>query len=56
MPDGEREGGTGVTLSSIIVNDNILDVTAKSGEKVGDPVAFGSLGLPLLHHPDCRGG
>ena len=41
MPDGEREGGTGVTLSSIIVNDNILDLTAKPGDKVGDPVAFG---------------
>jgi PBP4 family serine-type D-alanyl-D-alanine carboxypeptidase len=41
MPDGEHEGGTGVTLSSIIVNDNILDLTAKAGEKVGDPVAFG---------------
>jgi PBP4 family serine-type D-alanyl-D-alanine carboxypeptidase len=40
MPDGEHEGGTGVTLSSIIVNDNILDITAKPGEKVGDPVAF----------------
>jgi len=40
MPDGQREGGTGVTMSSIIVNDNILDLTAKPGEKVGDPVAF----------------
>jgi D-alanyl-D-alanine carboxypeptidase/D-alanyl-D-alanine-endopeptidase (penicillin-binding protein 4) len=41
MPDGEHEGGTGVTLSSIMVNDNILDVTVTPGEKVGDPVAFG---------------
>ena len=41
MPDGEHEGGTGVTMSSIIVNDNILDLTAKPGEKVGDPVALG---------------
>ena len=41
MPDGEREGGTGVTMSSIMVNDNILDLTAKPGEKVGDPVEFG---------------
>jgi len=41
MPDGEHEGGTGVTMSSIIVNDNIIDLTAKPGEKVGDPVAFG---------------
>lgn len=41
MPDGEHEGGTGVTLSSIMVNDNILDVTVTPGERVGDPVAFG---------------
>jgi PBP4 family serine-type D-alanyl-D-alanine carboxypeptidase len=41
MPDGEHEGGTGVTMSSIMVNDNILDLTAKPGEKVGDPVALG---------------
>lgn len=41
MPDGEHEGGTGVTMSSIIVNDNIIDLTAKPGEKVGDPVVFG---------------
>jgi PBP4 family serine-type D-alanyl-D-alanine carboxypeptidase len=40
MPDGEHEGGTGVTMSSIIVNDNILDLSAKPGEKVGDPVAL----------------
>jgi len=41
MPDDKHEGGTGVTMSSIIVNDNILDLTAKPGEKVGDPVALG---------------
>jgi D-alanyl-D-alanine carboxypeptidase/D-alanyl-D-alanine-endopeptidase (penicillin-binding protein 4) len=41
MPDGEREGGTGVTMSSIMVNDNILDLTITPGEKAGDAVAFG---------------
>jgi len=41
MPDGEHEGGTGVTMSSIIVNDNIIDLTATPGAKPGDPVAFG---------------
>jgi len=41
MPDGEHEGGTGVTMSSIIVNDNIIDLTATPGAKAGDPVAFG---------------
>jgi PBP4 family serine-type D-alanyl-D-alanine carboxypeptidase len=40
MPDGEHEGGTGVRMSSIIVNDNIVDLTAKPGDKVGDPVVF----------------
>jgi len=37
MPDGEHEGGTGVTMSSIIVNDNVIDLTAKPGAKAGDP-------------------
>jgi D-alanyl-D-alanine carboxypeptidase/D-alanyl-D-alanine-endopeptidase (penicillin-binding protein 4) len=41
MPDGEHEGGTGVTMSSIMVNDNIIDLTATPGAKTGDPVAFG---------------
>lgn len=37
MPDGEHEGGTGVTMSSIIVNDNIIDLTTTPGAKAGDP-------------------
>jgi len=41
MPDGGHEGGTGVIMSSIIVNDNILDITAKPGAKVGDAVELG---------------
>ena len=41
MPDGEHEGGTGVTMSSIMVNDNVLDLTATPGAKVGEPAAFG---------------
>jgi len=36
FPDGPREGGTGVVMSSIIVNDNVIDLivtpAAKSGE------------------------
>jgi D-alanyl-D-alanine carboxypeptidase/D-alanyl-D-alanine-endopeptidase (penicillin-binding protein 4) len=39
MPDDGREGGTGVVMSSIIVNDNVVDLTGKPGAKVGDPVA-----------------
>jgi PBP4 family serine-type D-alanyl-D-alanine carboxypeptidase len=41
MPDGDHEGGTGVTLSSIIVNDNIIDLTASPGAKAADPVGLG---------------
>ncbi len=40
MPDGEREGGTGVRLSSIIVNDNVIDLTAKPGTRLGEPVVL----------------
>lgn len=36
FPDGAREGGTRVVLSSIIVNDNIIDLVARPGAKVGD--------------------
>jgi D-alanyl-D-alanine carboxypeptidase/D-alanyl-D-alanine-endopeptidase (penicillin-binding protein 4) len=36
MPDGDREGGTGVTMSSIIVNDNIIDLKGIPAAKAGD--------------------
>src|SRR5215475_6110055 len=38
VPDGDREGGTGVVMSSIMVNDNVIDLVAKPGAKIGDPV------------------
>jgi PBP4 family serine-type D-alanyl-D-alanine carboxypeptidase len=38
MPDGEKEGGTNVVLSSIIVNDNVIDLVSKPAAKVGDSV------------------
>jgi N-acyl-D-amino-acid deacylase len=38
MPDAEREGGTGVVMSSIIVNDNVIDLVAKPGSKPGGAV------------------
>jgi PBP4 family serine-type D-alanyl-D-alanine carboxypeptidase len=38
LPDGDREGGTGVVISSIVVNDNVIDLLGKPGKKVGDPV------------------
>ena len=40
MPDGAHEGGTDTVLSSIIVNDNVVDFTGKPGAKVGDPIAI----------------
>jgi PBP4 family serine-type D-alanyl-D-alanine carboxypeptidase len=36
MPDGPREGGTRVVMSSIMVNDNVIDVVATPGAKPGD--------------------
>src|SRR5262249_18150730 len=38
FPDGPREGGTGEAMSSIMVNDNVIDVVAKPGVKAGDPL------------------
>jgi len=38
MPDAEREGGTGVVMSSIIVNDNVIDLVGKPGSKPGEAV------------------
>ena len=38
MPDGGHEGGTDVLMSSIIVNDNLIDFVVTPGAKPGDPV------------------
>lgn len=38
FPDGPREGGTNVVMSSIMVNDNVIDVIATPGAKTGDLV------------------
>ncbi len=40
FPDGGKEGGTGVVISSIVVNDNVIDLVAAPGAKIGDPVAL----------------
>ncbi|MGB9464961.1 MAG: D-alanyl-D-alanine carboxypeptidase/D-alanyl-D-alanine-endopeptidase, partial [Candidatus Acidiferrum sp.] len=40
FPDGGKEGGTGVVISSIVVNDNVVDLVATPGAKVGDPVSL----------------
>jgi PBP4 family serine-type D-alanyl-D-alanine carboxypeptidase len=36
FPDGPREGGTNVVMSSIMVNDNIIDLTLTPAAKSGD--------------------
>ena len=43
FPDGPREGGTEVVMSSIMINDNVIDLLAKPGAKVGDPIVLDSL-------------
>jgi N-acyl-D-amino-acid deacylase len=40
FPDGGREGGTGVVVSSMVVNDNVIDLVATPGAKAGDPVTL----------------
>jgi D-alanyl-D-alanine carboxypeptidase/D-alanyl-D-alanine-endopeptidase (penicillin-binding protein 4) len=40
LPDQGPESGTGTTISSIIVNDNVVDVTVTPGANPGDPVTF----------------
>ncbi len=40
FPDGPREGGTSVVMSSIIVNDNVIDLVATPGAKAGDPATL----------------
>src|SRR5215467_11373507 len=40
FPDGPREGGTNVVMSSIIVNDNVIDLLGTPGTKEGDPIAL----------------
>ena len=38
--EGVRELGTGAVISSIVVNDNCVDLNVAPGAKVGDPVAI----------------
>ena len=40
FPDGPREGGTNVVMSSIVINDNVIDLVGTPGAKEGDPVAL----------------
>jgi N-acyl-D-amino-acid deacylase len=38
FPEGDRELGTNVVISPIVVNDNVIDVIPSPGEKEGAPV------------------
>lgn len=38
FPEGEAELGTGTVISPVVVNDNIIDVTASPGAAAGQPV------------------
>ncbi|HEV2424778.1 MAG TPA: D-alanyl-D-alanine carboxypeptidase/D-alanyl-D-alanine-endopeptidase, partial [Terriglobia bacterium] len=40
FPEGQAELGTGTVISPIVVNDNIIDVTASPGAAVGQPVSL----------------
>jgi D-alanyl-D-alanine carboxypeptidase/D-alanyl-D-alanine-endopeptidase (penicillin-binding protein 4) len=40
FPDGRRENGSGTVLSSIIVNDNLIDTMVTPGKKPGDPLTL----------------
>jgi D-alanyl-D-alanine carboxypeptidase/D-alanyl-D-alanine-endopeptidase (penicillin-binding protein 4) len=40
--EGTRELGTGVVMSPIVVNDNIIDVVVSPGAKEGAPISFKS--------------
>ncbi len=42
FPEGARELGTGVIMSPIVVNDNIIDVMVSPGATDGSPIAFKS--------------
>lgn len=40
FPEGARELGTGVVISPIVVNDNLVDVTVTPGANPGDPAVL----------------
>ena len=40
FPEGDRELGTNVVISPVVVNDNVVDVIATAGAKEGAPVVL----------------
>jgi PBP4 family serine-type D-alanyl-D-alanine carboxypeptidase len=50
FPEGDRELGTGVVISPICVNDNVIDVTATAGASRGAAANLAySLTVPYIH-------
>jgi PBP4 family serine-type D-alanyl-D-alanine carboxypeptidase len=35
--EGDRDGGTGVTMSPVVINDNVIDIVVEPGATAGDP-------------------
>jgi D-alanyl-D-alanine carboxypeptidase/D-alanyl-D-alanine-endopeptidase (penicillin-binding protein 4) len=40
FPEGEHEGGTGIVISPICINDNVIDVLATGGSAIDAPAAL----------------
>jgi len=51
FPEGDRDLGTGETISPVIVNDNAIDITYGPGNKAGDRASFTINGpaVPYIH-------
>jgi D-alanyl-D-alanine carboxypeptidase/D-alanyl-D-alanine-endopeptidase (penicillin-binding protein 4) len=50
FPEGDRELGTGVVISPISVNDNVIDATIAPGDSAGSPAKVSySLQVPYIH-------
>lgn len=43
FPEGPREGGSGVVISPVSVNDNIIDVIIEPGKTLGSPTSLQTL-------------
>jgi PBP4 family serine-type D-alanyl-D-alanine carboxypeptidase len=37
FPEGERDGGTGVTMGPLVINDNVVDVVVTPAARTGEP-------------------
>jgi len=39
FPEGERDGGTGVTMGPLVINDNVVDIVVTPGPTTGTPAS-----------------